>query len=417
MYGALSWGTQLPPQRRLSVSEVLALLPGLEPEGLLGGFEYYDCQAVYPERLALELALQAEESGADIRNHSRVTGFLTTGARVEGVEFESAGGGGALRGRVVVNAAGAWADELLGLLPDSRARRLLTLVNGTHIVLPDFPGSPGHALYHEARSDGRPFFIVPWRGLYLVGTTETLFDGDPDRMLPAGREVRYLLEEANALFPGAGLGPDSVLYAYCGSRPLLRSRRRNLNRASRGHEVVVHERRDGVAGLLTMAGGKLTTALSFADEVARHVAHKLGLPGARAQARRARPVQQGAMPRLGRTYGPRAEEVRRYIASAPELARPLADGCPVTCGEIRFSVEREKARTLGDILLRRTGLAFDPSYQPYWAERAARVAAPALGWDAARASVAIAEFEKELGLTLVRPRRNARPRQTPIRIR
>lgn len=408
MYGALSCGSELPAHRWLRARAVLAHLPGLDSEGLLGGFEYYDCQAVYPERLALEMALQAEGAGADIRNHSRVTGFLVSGSRVEGVEFEAPEGQGALRGRLVVNAAGAWADELLGLLPDLRGRHLLTLVNGAHIVLRGFPGSPRHAVYHEARSDGRPFFIVPWRGLYLVGTTETRFDGDPDRILPTDGDFRYLLGEANALFPGARLAPKSVLYAYCGARPLLRSDGGSLNRASRGHEIVDHERRDGIAGLLTMAGGKLTTAPSFAEQVAKQVERKLRLVAARSNERAERAGSAVALPRLERIYGARAREVQGFIDSDPDLARPLADGCEATCGEIKFSVQREKARTLGDILLRRTGLAFDPSYQSSWAARAARVAAPCLGWDAARARAAIGEFEKELGLTLVRPRQAAR---------
>ena len=411
MYRALSRGSDLPAPRRLGAGEVLGLLPDLEPAGLLGGFEYYDCQAVYPERLALEMALQAEAAGAEIRNHSRVTGFLVNGSRVEGVEFQTRAGKGALRGRLVVNAGGAWADEVLGLLPAARARRVLTLVNGAHVVLRGFPGSPRHAVYREARSDGRPFFIVPWRGLHLVGTTETPFDGDPDRARPYAREVGYLLDEANALFPRAGLVPESVLYAYAGSRPLLRSDGGSLHRASRGHEVVDHERRDGVAGLLTMAGGKLTTAPSFAEQVAEQVERRLGAAPGRSRPPGGGPRLPDSLPRLARNYGPRAGEVRRFIDSSADLARPLAAGCEATRGEIRFSVEREKARTLGDILLRRTGLAFDPLYRPSWARRAARVAAPCLGWDDDRSRAAVAEFERELGLTLVRPRAPARPRR------
>ncbi len=402
LYRLLALGSELPPHRQLSANETLALVPGLDPQGLVGGFEYYDCQAVYPERLALEMALQAEESGARVRNHSRVTGFLASGSRVEGVRLSTSRGSEELSSRLVVNAAGAWVDEILGLLPRPPARRLLTLVNGAHIAVQDFPGSPRHAVYHEARSDRRPFFIVPWRGLYLIGTTETPFDGNPDRALPADEEVRYLIDETNDLFPEADIGPESVLYAYCGSRPLLRADTVKLNSASRGHAVVDHDRTDGVQGLLTMAGGKLTTAPSFATEALRNVERKLGLQPRRGRLQRRSRDLEAVPARLARTYGPRAAEVVRSLNASPELARTVAENCDTTLGEVLFAVEREKACTLGDILLRRTGLAFDPSYERSWAERVAETVAPVLGWDGARGEEAVGEFETELAVTLAR---------------
>lgn len=150
IYRHLASRRALPPHRRLSAAETLALLPALDPQGLLGGFEYFDCEAVYPERLALEMALEAEAAGASVWNHTRVTGFLVNGPRVEGVRIAASNGSPRLRCRLVVNAAGAWVDQVLGLLPRPPAKRLLTLVNGTHIAVRDFPGSPRHAVYHEA---------------------------------------------------------------------------------------------------------------------------------------------------------------------------------------------------------------------------------------------------------------------------
>ena len=416
LYRLLASGRELPPHRRLSATETLALAPGLDPEGLLGGFEYYDCQAVYPERVALEMALQAEELGARIRNYARVTGFLVSGSRVEGVRLAASEGPETLRCRLVVNAAGAWVDEILRLLPRAPGRPLITLVNGAHIAVQAFPGSPCHAVYHEARSDRRPFFVVPWRGLYLIGTTETPFNGNPDRARPEYGEVRYLIDESNNLFPEAGLGPESVLYAYSGSRPLLRADTVKLNRASRGHAVVDHERTDGIQGLLTMAGGKLTTAPSFAEEAVRRVERKLGLkPGRGRRPERVR-SPEGVPARLAGTYGARATDVVRSLKATPELAQPVAENCETTCGEVLFAVEREKARTLGDILLRRTGLAFDPRYERSWAERVAATVAPVLGWDGSRAKKAVAEYEKELASTLARGWRTAAGPASRIRL-
>lgn len=403
LYRLLSPASRLPPPAKASASATLAHLPGLEPGGLLCGFEYADSQATYPERLALEAALQAEEAGAQIRNHTRATGFVLRKGRVAAVRVESPSGEGELRCRTAVNAAGAWADRVLGLLPVEPPERQLSLVNGAHIVVRDMPGSPRHAVYREARSDGRPFFIVPWRGLYLIGTTEIPFDGSPDDALPTEREARYLLDETNRLFPDARLGMDDVLYGYSGSRPLMRSGSARPQEVSRGHAVVDHERAHRVAGLYSMVGGKLTTARSFANEALAHVLQGLGQPAHRAEAPPSSPAGTDADPRIARTYGPRAPALRQYLQASPDRNRPLAAGAEATRGEVAFAVEREHAATLGDILLRRTGLAFDAAYEPAWAREAAAVAAPLLGWDEARKQAALGEFSAELAKTLWRP--------------
>ena len=400
LYRLLAAGGSLPAHRRLDASETLRLLPGLDPRGLTGSFEYYDCQAVYPERLALEMALRAAEEGADVRNHARVTGFLTTGPVVEGVRFESPDGDGEIRCRLVVNATGVWADRVLSPLPRQSGRPLLSLVNGAHIVVSRLAGAPRHAVYREARSDRRPFFIVPWRGLHLIGTTETPFAGDPDSTLPDESEIQYLVREARSLFPEAGVGREAVLYSYAGSRPLLRSESADLNRASRDHRIVDHERRDGLRGLLTMAGGKLTTAPSFSRETLRVIETKLGLRPSRAGSSPFRRVPAGIPARLAAIYGPRSSELLRFLEASPDRSRPLAPACEATCGEVLFAVEHEKARTLGDILLRRTGLAFDAAYDRSWTHRAAELCAGALGWDAGRLEREVADFDAELAVTL-----------------
>ncbi len=405
LYRLLASGGSLPVHRRLDARETLRLLPGLDPEGLTGSFEYYDCQAVYPERLALEMALQASEAGADVRNHARVTGFLTAGSRVEGVRVEGPDGAGELKCRLVVNATGVWADQILEPLRRDADRPLLSLVNGAHIVVRELPGGPRHAVYREARSDGRPFFMIPWRGVHLIGTTEMPFDGNPDRTLPDEAEIDYLVREANGLFPEAGIRRESVLYAYAGLRPLLRSESADLNRASRGHQIIDHERADGTPGLLTMAGGKLTTAPSFARETLRAVELKLGLKPVRSAPAPAERGPDDVPPRLATIYGPRAPELQRYLGASSDRVRPLAPGCETTRGEVLFAVECEKARTLGDILLRRTGLAFDPAYEQLWADRTAEACAPALGWDAARLEQEHSDYDAELSATLgSRPR-------------
>ena len=401
LYRLLSAGGTLPAPRRIDARELLALLPELDPDGLLGGFEYFDCQAVFPERLALEMALQAESAGADVRNHTRVTGLPLRDSRVEGVRFEGLCGSGELRGRVVVNATGAWADQLLKLAKKDASEPLLSLVNGAHILVRDLPGAPRHAVYREARSDGRPFFVIPWRGLRLIGTTETLFGGDPSAARPEECEIRYLLDEANALFPAAGLARSDVLYAYSGSRPILKAPRDDLNRASRDHAIIDHEKTDGIAGLLTMAGGKLTTAPSFAKAVQRRVARMLGISSAAVAAAPPHSLN-GAPSEFAALYGPRWHAVLDTIAADPDMMRPLADGCSTKRGQVLYAIEHEHAKTLADVMLRRTGAAYAPSYERSWAEAAADIAARRLGWDRAERGRALDEYDTELARTLVR---------------
>ncbi len=404
-YSFLTGAAVLPKHRRLSAEDVRRIEPGLDTKDLRGGFVYYDCQAVYPERLSLEMALQAEEAGATIRNHTSVKGFLVENSRVIGVRVDGLDGAEEIRSRLVVNAAGAWADRVCRLLPGARREPLLTLLNGAHIVLPPFQEPPRHAVYHEARADGRPFFIVPWRGMYLVGTTETPFVGNPDRMTPTEIEIEYLLREINGLFPRAGAARESILYSYCGSRPLMRLTGGNMNAASRDHAIYDHETEEGVKGLLTMLGGKLTTARSFAWDTLRQAAVKLGAPP---------PIDLGipktvaldeSDERLAAVYGPRTPRLRAFIRARPDRSAPLAAGCPAVNGQIEFAVRREKARTLGDILLRRTGLAFERDYEPEWARATAAIATGALGWNRAKTENALAEFQDEIRNTLVPGRR------------
>lgn len=399
MYGLLARDSELGSCQRIAASEIEALEPGLDRVDLRAAFRYFDCQATYPEKLCVEMALRSEDAGATVRNHTPVTELLRDGDRVVGVKC----GEEEFRGKVVVNAAGAWVDEVRGLLrSETSDRPLLTRLNGAHIIARPFPGAPQNAVYHEARSDKRPFFIVPWRGLYLIGTTETPYDGDPDRVIPTEPEIEYLLTEFDQLFPHATLGRNDICYAYAGSRPMLRADASNLNSASRDHAVYDHEAEEGVRGLLSMVGGKLTTARSFAATTMTAVAAKMGIPDPGPL-----PVMPGlsysADTRLAELYGGRARDIDVMIERDPDvMMKPAAPGAPATVAEVLYAVEHEKARTLGDILLRRTGLAFEADYDAEWPLAIAETVAASLQWDGPAIAQAVSEFQSELERTLVR---------------
>lgn len=399
LYGMLSRDAELGACQRISAEEIEHLEPGLDRKNLRAAFRYFDCQATYPEKLCVEMALRAEAAGATVRNHTPVTEFLREGSRVVGVKC----GDEEFRGKLVVNAAGAWVDQVRQLLSaDFASRPLLSRLNGAHIVARPFPGAPQNAVYHEARSDKRPFFIVPWRRLYLIGTTETPYDGDPNRVLATEPEIDYLLSEFSQLFPHTSLKREDLCYAYAGSRPLVHANSSNMNKASRGHGVYDHEAEDGIPGMLSMVGGKLTTARSFAAETMKAAVAKLGIPDPGPL-----PVAPGrsytADDRLAELYGGRAREIDVMIEQDPDrMMKPAAPGAPATVAEVLYAVQREKAQTLGDILLRRTGLAYEADYDSDWPKAIAETVAGPLQWDSSATAKAVADYESELERTLIR---------------
>lgn len=259
LYDLLSLGKSLPRHRMLSRAETLERWPGLNPEGLVGSALYYDAQVEFPERLVLANVVSAREFGAEVLTHTRVTNLVVEDGKVSGVEF-----GGFVEAGVVVNAAGPWIDQVLAPV---QSPKLIGGTKGSHLVVPVFPGAPPNAIYLEARSDGRPIFIIPWNKLYLIGTTDVRFEGDPDQVRCELWEIDYLLSETNLALPGAHLTRDNILYTYSGVRPLP------ANSSTRRHFIREHPQ---FSNLLSIVGGKLTTYRSLSEESVDLIFRKLG---------------------------------------------------------------------------------------------------------------------------------------------
>ncbi|MFN3653316.1 MAG: glycerol-3-phosphate dehydrogenase/oxidase [Armatimonadota bacterium] len=369
--------------RRLSRDSAREREPGLSTEGLQGGFAYGDGQLEFPERLCAELALQAREEGAELQSHTAVTALLASGRRVEGARLEDrlSGVTREVRARLVLNAAGPWVDAVNALLPEPPPRRIGG-TSGTHLVLPPRPGGPRGALYAAARKDGRPFFLLPWDGRLLVGTTDVRCEGDPDALRTERWEVEYLLAETNRLFPDAAYTDADVALTTVGIRPLPASTRAAAA-ITRRHFVVDHAQ-DGLSGLASVVGGKLTTYRSLAEICVSQALRILGHAGSGPRSAppdadnskgssdfRPTGLSQGVGERLARLYGPRAAEVARRVDADPELGLPLVEGHPAIRAEVRHAVESEGARTVEDVLLRRMVLLPPP---PGAAEAVRRIA-------------------------------------------
>src|SRR5215218_3798723 len=221
-YDVLSCGKSLPGHRMLDRAAALERAPGLAESGLLGAALFHDAQVEYAERLALENVLDARVHGAEVRTYQRVSEILRQDGRVTGVVGNDVLTGESFRymAPLVVNVAGPWVDEVLVGRNPGQWRRLIGGSKGSHIIVDPFPGAPRDALYAEARQDGRPFFIIPWNDLYLIGTTDTRYDGNLDTVMAEEWEIDLLLAETNRVIPSARLTGDCVRYTYAGVRPL-----------------------------------------------------------------------------------------------------------------------------------------------------------------------------------------------------
>jgi glycerol-3-phosphate dehydrogenase len=377
LYAVLAHDPLFPLPGFLSPVGAHAEEPGLALDGIHAAFTCPDAQVEFPERLCVELLREAGAAGAVAVNHTRVTGLLQESRPVCGalLRDELTGAETEIRAGLVLNAAGPWVDAVTRLLAQP-SPRLLGGTWGTHVVLPPHPAGPRGPVYATARRDGRPFFVLPWDGRLLVGTTDVPYSGDPDALTAPDAEVEYLVAETDHLFPGCGYTPAAVQHTTIGVRPLPESQR-GASAVTRRHFLVDHARRDGIAGLVSLVGGKLTTHRSLAESTVDWVFQARGWDPPPCPTRRTAPtpdpipalnqaeVRLGLSPtsssRLLRVYGPSVLEVLDRAEQDPELARPLAPNCPALGAEVVHAVQAEQARTVEDVALRRLMLLPPPA--------------------------------------------------------
>ena len=406
-YDLLSLRKSLHWHQMLSKGEALAREPGLNPEGLAGAAQYYDAQVQYAERLALENVLGARENGALICTHTRLDRFVVEGGRVLGIEYTDllSGATGKAVAAITINVTGPWVDQILEGA-GTGAARLIGGTKGSHIVVSGFPGAPREGLYAEARSDGRPFFIIPWNRLYLIGTTDIRYSGSLDSLRAGEAEIEYLIDEANHVIPGARLSRPSVLYSYAGVRPLPFAQGRRESAITRRHIIHDHSAdRRPLQGLISVIGGKLTTYRNLSQQVVDAIFKKLGrvsppcrtaevtLPGAVGDGfaafahefRKTSGVTETTADHLLGVYGIRASAVLEIAKEQPGLAKQIDPQTGAIAAEIVFCFNQELARTLGDALLRRTMIGLGPDLGRGATDGALEVCMTSLGWSEERA--------------------------------
>jgi glycerol-3-phosphate dehydrogenase len=409
LYDLLSMGKSVPSRTMLGAAELREKLPGLRAEALVGGASYYDAQVRFPERLVLENVIDAVRHGATLKTYTRVTHIRITSGRVAGVDWQDGSGAGGASSSIVVNAAGPWVDEVVHEIAHTR---LIGGTKGSHLVVPPFPGAPQVGVYLEAGSDGRPFFVLPWNDLLLVGTTDERFEGDPGAARIDAGELRYLVAETERAFPSAVGLAGKVLYTQTGVRPLPHQPRGKTGAITRRHIVRRHR---AARGLYSIVGGKLTTHRALAEDVMRKL--RRDLPRVLANAAVASLTRERPLPgmlgpldrdalladlgarfgaseaqRLWRVYGGMAKRIGDR-ARLGELGEHVAGPGTPLAAEIIEAVESDWAVTLEDILSRRCMAGLDADF----GRRSAAGVAAALErlgvWDRARAQHELAQYE------------------------
>ena len=376
-------------------SAALAREPVLEGPHFSGAFEYHDAQMYAPERIALECLMDAEAHGAALANYLPAEKLLLQEKRAEGAVVRDGVSGASfdVRANLTLVAAGPWADLFLEHATGRPAHNKLLRSKGIHLLLPQISRA---ALTVEAGSGH--FFVLPWRGHTLLGTTDTQFRGDPASVAVSESDITGFLATVNRYLPSAKLNRGEVEFFYAGLRPLVDDGSGESYKASRRAELVDHARDDGVDSLFSALGGKWTTSRQLAQTVTDAVVKKIGLP-AKACSTAATALPGGRFERwealvngYEKTW-PGISSIRHlahiYGARLPQMIKNAKVSELVSLGEsgdtavqIEVAVREEMALTLEDVVMRRTCLGqFGP---PANLEKIAAITAGLLGWDQAR---------------------------------
>jgi glycerol-3-phosphate dehydrogenase len=385
------------PHQRLDIATAASYAPGLQTAGLHCGYLYHDCQTS-DARLVLEVAKSAVAQGAVVANYLEVVNLLhqqapnnspVCGALVRDFHSQAEF---AIQAKVVVNATGVWLDKVRQFDEPQTAAKVRP-AKGVHIVIAaDRIPTKCALLFESSANDHRSVFFIPWYEGIVIGTTDTEYQGDLANPQAEDHDIAYILHAVNQVFPQAQLTPQDVKSSYAGLRPLINEGNKSTKDISREHKIFISPH-----GLVSIAGGKLTTyrrmAQNLLDEITPLLRQKGINPGASrtdqlylsgfstelalttlensvlTQAKELNlpaPIAQ----HLVADYGTQAVAILELIRQNPRLATPLVSDLPFIQAEVVYSAMVEQATTIDDIVSRRTRINF---FDPVGGEKAAAV--------------------------------------------
>ncbi|MFL6281036.1 MAG: FAD-dependent oxidoreductase [Vicinamibacterales bacterium] len=396
----------LPAPRLVSKAATLRLFPGIHQPGLTGGAQWYDYQIVEADRLTLAFAAAADRSRADlanyveatdvVREHGRITGMMVRD-RLTRRTFE-------VKAHLTLNATGSRAGDMMRLFGVDRAFPLLKAMNlvtsrrASDMAL----AAPG--------PDGRMLTLVPWRGRALIGTSQSTTLARSTDVGVSSHEIEAFIKDANVAFPALKLSAADVTLVHRGIVPA------SLRDGGRPDLKPDAEIIDHANGAMTAIGVKFTTARAVAERAIAVAARRLGrrlppsrtattpLPGAAIADHEALAIETARDLRIEvplpmirhliALYAEGAAEIVRLVHERPELRQPLCAGCETIQAEVVYTMRREMAVRLSDILIRRTGLGSASEPPADAARNAARIAQQELGWDAERTTEEISDISR-----------------------
>jgi glycerol-3-phosphate dehydrogenase len=404
---------RLPGHQWLNKTRAITEEPMLDAPGFEGSFRYYDAQMYAPERLALENILDATLHGAAVANYVAAEKLLVRNGRIEGAQVREAFGGSEIdiRAKVTLLAAGPWADLFLNKALGKQTSHKLLRSKGIHLLVPSMTRTDALTV----AAGGGHFFVLPWRGYSLLGTTDTAFHGAPDDVGVTESDIASFLGFINDYLPSAHLKRNDVKHFYAGLRPLVDDGSGDTYDASRRAELIDHGKDDGLEGLFSAIGGKWTTSRDLAETVTDAIATRSGqrvrpcttaaarLPGGSIARRKdffaaqAKAHPTLATDHLARLYGTRLDAVVDTAGNRPELLQPIAPTGDIGA-QVIFAIREEMAMTLSDVIMRRTGIGQlgDPS--PTVLTAVTALMAQELGWDEARKAREIANASSSFRL-------------------
>jgi len=411
LYDLLSHERDIPRYFTSGRDKTLAFEPRLSREGLRGCAVFYDHQIQMPERLVIENVVSARKAGATLLNYVQAgkieetgDGVIVTAQDLLSEETRT------FRSKVLINASGPWIDTVRKKA-NINDKKIIYPTKGIHLVMPKLSDQALFVTSH----DGRMFFIVPFGGYSLIGTTDTKYGGDLDEVHADRDDIDYLLNESKRVLPGLNISRSAILYTYAGIRPLAFAGDRE-SRISRKHRVI----REGKSGrIITIAGGKLTTYRNMAKDVVDAACKTLGnrvkcltaqTPLAGGLAAEYEEYLREAVPDFSARYNVPQELVRHLIGFYGARVAPLLDlartdpalGETVSpesrdiYAQVVFSIREEGARTLSDVILRRMHLGMTGSRGLKQIERIAAISAGELSWSDEERRHYIEEFSNTL---------------------
>jgi len=423
LYDILALFRNVQRHRMLRPQAVAASEPEVDQRDLAGAARFYDCQ-VDDARLTLATILDASRYGAVVTNYTQVVGLLKESGKVTGAQVRDvlAGQEFAAHARVTLNATGVWVEEIQRL-DDPGTVPQLRPTKGIHILVPRAKFNNRHAIAFTSPADGRLMFLVPWGRYALIGTTDTDYQGDLDRVYADGQDVQYVLEAVNSAFPTVRLTRDDVVSTFAGTRPLISEQIASSYKVSREHKIF-----DSPSGLLSIAGGKLTTYRAMAEQMVDLAEKRLQRDSGRkpphgcctdkrcldpgevrkVEADQATLARQGqahgldseVMCHLVATFGTDYTRLLELVAGDHTLGQRLVADLPYIWAEVPYAVRQEMALTLSDVLARRTHLLYEDRQQGLGvAEAVAHLMAKDLGWGPDEVARQVAAYRQEVELT------------------